>query len=178
MAEKATIGNFFKFLRDKEDREIPLKAQFSFTPDAIDWDGLAYNLNDLNLIKQTDNAKNIVWDKVNQSDFNVLNWVIQNAPDNLDIDKIDINQKGILSRLNKYAPDQIPYERLMVSGYVQAMHALRSAKDKIDWDTQFDYDDPTGVSFMMQNAPELLSLGKIDRSNPKMVDILSKYGKK
>ena len=174
MAEKATIG---KFLRDTEDRQIPLKAQFTFTPGDIDWEDLAYSIEDLNLIKDTKSEENIVWDKVNQSDFDVLNWVMKNSPENLELGNVDINAKGILALLAKHAPDQIPFEKIKISGYVEALQALRHGKDKINWSEQVDYTSFPTVKFLLNKAPELVDLSKIDRSDSKMAELVDKYGK-
>lgn len=176
MAEKATIGKFFQFLRDKEDREIPLRAQFTFTPDAIDWEELAYSIEDLNLIKDTKSEENIVWDKVNQSDFDVLNWVMKNSPDNLQLGNVDVNAKGILALLAKHAPEQIPFEKIQIKGYVEALQALRHGKDKINWSEQVDYTSFPAVKFLMQKAPEVVDKSKIDTSDPKFKELLDKIG--
>ena len=106
------IGEMFKFLRDNEDRPIPLKAQFKFTPDVIDWEGLAYDIQDLDLIKGSNNEKNIIWDKVPQSDFEVLRWVMNNYPDKINPKKIDINQKGVAGLLAKTKPELLNWDRL------------------------------------------------------------------
>ena len=177
MAEKQTIGNFFKFLRDKEDKEIPLRAMFTFTPNDIDWDGLGYSISDLDLIKKTDNLENIAWDKVDQSEFEVLNWVIKNSPENIELDKIDINRKGILALMAKFAPDDIPFDKVKVSGYVEAMNALRYGRDNINWSEQVDYTSFPAVKYLLQTAPEIVDKSKIDSSNEMMASLLSKYGK-
>ena len=94
----ADIGKLFNFLKDKEDRPIPLKAQFKFTPENIDWEGLAYDQKELNLIKDTDNLENIVWEKVPQDTEN-LKWIIRNSPNNVRMSSIDINDSGMISLL-------------------------------------------------------------------------------
>ena len=94
----ADIGKLFNFLKDKEDRPIPLKAQFKFTPENIDWEGLAYDQKELNLIKDTDNLENVVWEKVPQNTEN-LKWIIRNSPDNVRMSSIDINDSGMISLL-------------------------------------------------------------------------------
>jgi hypothetical protein len=177
MADKATIGAFFKFLRDKEDRPVPLRAQFTFTPNDIDWEDMAYSIEDLNLIRDTKNEENIVWDKVNQSDFDVLNWVMKNSPENLELGKVDVNAKGILALLAKHAPDQIPFENIKIKGYVEALQALRHGKDKINWSEQVDYTSFPAVKFLLQKAPEVVDVSKIDKSDPKFAELLDKYGK-
>ena len=177
MADKATIGAFFKFLRDKENRAIPLRAQFTFTPDAIDWEDMAYSIEDLNLIKDTNSEENIVWDKVNQSDFEVLNWVIKNSPENIKLDNIDINASGILALLAKHAPDSIPFDRIFIQGYPAAMQGLRHGKDKINWSEQVDYTSFPAVKFLLSKEPELVDVSKIDRSDPKFKELLDQHGK-
>ncbi len=176
MEDKKKIGNFFKFLKDKEDREIPLRAQFSFTPESIDWEGLEYGLDDLNLIKDTDSQENIVWDKVNQSSFDVLNWVVQNSSDNVDMSKIDVNQSGIIGLLSKHDID-IPWEKVIIDDYVDAMNAYRYGKDFIDWDKQIDYTSATALKFFAMKDPDILDVNKIDASDPKMEKIIEKLKK-
>ena len=120
MAEKnPVIGDMFKFLRDKEDRPIPLQAQFTFTPEDIDWEGLSYDEKDLNLIKNTDNIDKIVWDKVDQSKFDVLKWVIENSSKNIDKSNININEKGIVGLLHKNdRSDIIDWDKYKIDSYV------------------------------------------------------------
>ena len=155
------IGEMFKFLRDNEDRPIPLKAQFKFTPDVIDWEGLAYDIQDLDLIKGSSNEKNIVWDKVPQSDFEVLRWVMNNYPDKINPKKIDINQKGVAGLLAKTKPELLNWDSYTVDTYVKAMQGLRIAKDLIDWENKLDYNDLPTMKFMSQKAPELVDKTKI-----------------
>ena len=176
MEKKELIGSFFKFLENKEDREIRLQAQFTFTPDDINWEGLAYNLTDLNLIKDTDNMSNIVWDKLDQSSFDVLNWVIQNSPDNVDMTKIDINQSGIIGLLAKKDID-IPWGKVIIDDYVDAMNAYRYGKEFIDWDNQIDYTSATALKFFAFKDPDILDVNKIDASIPGMDKIIEKLKK-
>lgn len=176
MEKKELIGSFFKFLDDKEDREIPLRAQFSFTPDSIDWERLPYNLEDLNLIKDTDNIDKIIWDKVKQSDFDVLNWVIQTTPDKVDMNKIDINQSGIIGLLSKQDLD-IPWEKVIIDDYVDAMNAYRYGKDFINWDKQIDYTSATALKFFAMKDPDILDVNKIDASIPGMDKIIERLRK-
>jgi len=173
MADKnPAIGEMFKFLRDKEDRPIPLKAMFTFTPEEIKWDELSYDVNDLDLIKDTDNIKNIVWDKVPQSDFNVLRWVIQNDPDKIDRDMIDYNAKGVVGLLAKTNPELVDWSKFKIDSYVKAMQAVRSGKDEVDWSNQLDYNDIPTMKFMAKNAPELVDKSKIE--NEEIISIFSK----
>lgn len=176
MEKKELIGSFFKFLDDKEDREIPLRAQFSFTPDSIDWERLPYNLEDLNLIKDTDNIDKIIWDKVKQSDFDVLNWVIQTTPDKVDMNKIDINQSGIIGLLSKQDLD-IPWEKVIIDDYVDAMNAYRYGKYFINWDKQIDYTSATALKFFAMKDPDILDVNKIDASIPGMDKIIERLRK-
>jgi len=174
MADKnPVIGQFFKFLRDKEDREIPLQAQFTYTPDDIDWEGLAYNIKDLNLIKDTDNLDKIIWEKVPQNDFDVLRWVIQNAPEKLDKSKIDYNAKGVVGLLAKTNPDLVDWSNYKIDTYVKAMQAVRSGGDKIDWDRQVDYSSYPTVKYLVKNAPDKIDKSQVDMSDEKFASLFS-----
>lgn len=173
MADKPKhIGEFFKFLRDKEDRPIPLQAQFTFTPEDIDWEGLAYNEKDLNLIKDTDNLDNVVWDKVDQSKFDILKWVIQNSKENVDPAKININEKGIVGLLSKERPDLINWDKFKIDSYVKAMNAIRYGEDKVNWDN-IDYSDYPTLAILSKKKPEVLDKSKIDMSNEKIAALFS-----
>ena len=176
--EKELLGSFFNFLKDKEDREVPLRAQFTFTPDSIDWEGLKYDIEDLNLIKNTDSMDNIVWDKVDQSNFEVLNWVIKNAGDNVDLENIDINREGILPLLGKHAADSIPWDKVKINSYSDAMLATRIAKDKINWNEQVDFTQYPTVKFLHMKEPGLIDKSNIDTSDEKFAKLLDKVGNK
>ena len=156
------VGEFFKFLRDKEKKEIPLKAQFAFTPENIDWENLAYDENDLNLIKDTNSMDNIVWDKVPQNTIASLRWIINNAPDKLDASKIDPNAAGVVGLLAKSKPEIINWDGFVVDSYAKAMQGLRAGKDKIDWSTQVDYNNFPTMKFMAKHGPELIDKSKIE----------------
>lgn len=160
-AEKQKIGKFFAFLKDKEDRDIPLKAQFTFSPESIDWNELGYDVNDLDLIKQTDNIENIVWDKVDQSDFAVLKWVINNTPKKIDPSKIDINTRGIAGMLAKANPDIIDWSKFIIDDFMKAKTAARYGGDEINWDN-IDYSNRGAVLGLHKIKPEVIDKSKID----------------
>ena len=166
------IGEMFKFLRDKEDRPIPLRAQFTFTPEEIDWAGLKYNENDLNLIKQTDNIDKIAWDKVDQSDFGTLKWVIQNSPDNIDPENIDINAKGILGLIAAKRPELINWDDYMIDSYVKAMGAVRHGGDDVNWNN-IDYTSAPTISFILKRKPEVIDKSKLDMSDERIASLFN-----
>lgn len=173
MADKPKhIGDFFKFLRDNEDRPIPLQAQFTFTPEDIDWEGLAYDEKDLNLIKDTDNIDKIVWDKVDQSKFDILKWVIQNSKDNVDPAKININEKGIVGLLSKERPDLIDWKNFKIDSYVKAMNAIRYGEDKVEWDN-IDYSDYPTLAIISKKKPGVIDKSKVDMSNEKIASLFN-----
>jgi len=166
------IGEMFKFLRDKEDRPIPLRAQFTFTPEDIDWAGLKYNENDLNLIKQTDNIDKIVWDKVDQSDFSTLKWVIQNSPENIDPENIDINAKGILGLIAQKRPELINWDDYKIDSYVKAMGAVRHGGDDVNWNN-IDYTSAPTISFLLKRKPEVIDKSKLDMSDERIASLFN-----
>jgi len=173
MADKnPAIGEMFKFLRDKEGRDIPLKAQFTFTPDDIKWDELAYDVNDLILIKDTDNLENIVWEKVPQSNFETLRWVIQNSPENVDVSKIDVNAKGVVGLLAKDRKDAIDWDKYTIDSYTKAMAALRHGGDDVNWNN-IDYSDYPTLYMLNNKKPEVIDKSKVDMSNEKIAALFS-----
>jgi hypothetical protein len=174
MADKPKhIGEFFKFLRDKEERPIPLQAQFTFTPEDIDWEGLAYNEKDLNLIKDTDNIDKIVWDKVDQSKFDILKWVIENSSKNIDKSNININEKGIVGLLHKNnRSDIIDWDKYKIDSYVKAVNAIRFGEDNVNWNN-IDYSDYPTLKILSKRKPEVIDKSKVDMSDEKLASIFS-----
>ena len=171
--KRERIGKFFNFLKDKEKKDIPLQAQFTFTPENISWDELAYNERDLDLIKQTDNIDKIVWDKVDQSNPDTLAWIFDNAPNKFDISKVDPNERKLFGKVVKNAADQVDWDKIKIDAYVKAVFAIRYGGDNVNWNN-IDYSDYGTVVYLYKNKPDVLDLSKIDTENPRLADFINK----
>jgi len=162
----------YRFLRDKEGIPIPFKAQLAYTPESIDWNGLAYDENDLNLIRDTNNMDKIAWDKVNQSDFGILKWVIQNSPENIDPENIDINAKGILGLIADKRPELINWDDYMIDSYVKAMGAVRHGGDYVNWDN-IDYTNAPTISLLLKRKPEVIDKSQLDMNDERIASLFN-----
>ena len=90
--------------------------------------------------------------------------------------KVDINQSGIIGLLAKKDID-IPWGKVIIDDYVDAMNAYRYGKEFIDWDNQIDYTSATALKFFAFKDPDILDVNKIDASIPGMDKIIEKLKK-
>ena len=182
---ETNIGNLFTFLKNREDRPIPLKAQFKFTPDQIDWEGLAYNESELDLIKSTDSIENVVWSKV-PTDTSTIKWIIKNSPDNLNLDIVDVNSPGMISALAE-AGIKIDSERLdkdlKIDKYSQLLGLYRHYDlEKLNLNEMVDFSVVSVAKWFSsiakkdeELAKRIIDFSKFNTDNPEIEKLVSDY---